>query len=89
MVYNRHRAALPGHGARIVTAVSLRSLSAQTDGTGVLITWKTGREVNNLGFHVYRDEAGRRTRLTREPLAGAALKTGGTQLAAGHMLQLC
>jgi hypothetical protein len=67
-----------------VTAVALRSLAAHTDGSGVLITWTTGREHDNLGFHVYRDEGGHRTRLTKEPVAGSALRAGTAQLAAGH-----
>ena len=39
-----------------VTAVTVSSLTARTDGLGVLISWKTGHEVNNLGFHVWREE---------------------------------
>jgi hypothetical protein len=67
-----------------VTAVTLRSLSAQTDGKSVLITWKTAEEVNNLGFNVYREEHGRLIRLTKDLIAGSALKLGGAQVSAGH-----
>jgi hypothetical protein len=67
-----------------VTAVTVSSLAARTDGKGVLISWKTGHEVNNLGFHVYREESGHRIRLTREPLAGGALTVGNTHVDAGH-----
>ena len=69
---------------RSVTSVTLTSLTARTDGHGVLIEWTTGQEVANLGFHVWRQEQGQRTRLTRGLLAGAALKTGAASLAAGH-----
>ena len=67
-----------------VTAVTVSALTARTDGKGVLISWKTGHEVNNLGFHVWREEAGQRIRLTREPLAGGALTVGNTHVDAGH-----
>ena len=45
-----------------VTAVTVSPLPHRTDGKGVLISWKTGHEVNNLGFHVWREEAGQRIR---------------------------
>ena len=72
-----------------VTAVTVSSLTARTDGKGVLISWKTGHEVNNLGFHVWREEAGQRIRLTREPLAGGALTVGNTHVDAGHSYSFC
>ncbi len=59
-----------------VTAVKLQSLKAQQGPEGVLIEWQTGYEVQNLGFHVYRDEGGRRVRLNKEMLAGSALLAG-------------
>src|SRR5271157_2956499 len=67
-----------------VTSVTLKSLTAHSDGEGVLIAWTTGQEVNNLGFNVYRQEHGQRVKLTGAPLAGSALKTGAAHLAAGH-----
>jgi len=68
-----------------VTAVKLASLKARQGPEGVLIEWQTGYEVRNLGFNVYRDEAGRRVRLNRELLAGSALFAGThTVLRAGN-----
>jgi hypothetical protein len=67
-----------------VTSVKLKSLTARTDGEGVLIAWTTGQEVNNLGFNVYRQDHGQRVKLTTGPLAGSALRTGSAHLAAGH-----
>ena len=51
----------------------------------VQLEWHTGYEVDNLGFHVYREENGELVRLTPEPVAGSALLAGkGTALGAGH-----
>ena len=67
------------------TAVKLASFSAAQYSEGVLLRWKTGYEVDNLGFHVYREENGQLVRLTPEPVAGSAFLAGkGTSLAAGH-----
>jgi hypothetical protein len=67
------------------TLVTLKSFTATQYEDGVLLRWKTGYEVNNLGFHVYREENGNLVRLTPEPVAGTALLAGkGTRLTAGH-----
>jgi hypothetical protein len=68
------------------TAVSLVSFQATEHGNGpVLLRWQTGFEVNNLGFHVYREEGGQLYRLTPELIAGSALVAGGgTILKAGR-----
>ncbi len=51
----------------------------------VLLQWQTGYEVDNLGFHIYRDQHGDLIRLTPSPIAGSALMVGaGTTLTAGH-----
>jgi hypothetical protein len=51
----------------------------------VLLEWRTGLEVNNLGFNVYRDVSGRRTRINSQMLAGSALMVGaGTHLKSGR-----
>ena len=71
-----------------VTAVALRSLSAMEHGDGVLLHWQTGYEVDNLGFHLYREVAGERKRLTPGLLGGSALLAGaGTALTAGWSYQ--
>ena len=67
------------------TAVRLISFTATQYEEGVLLRWKTGYEVNNLGFHIYREQDGQLYRLTPEPVAGSALLAGqGTVLGAGH-----
>jgi hypothetical protein len=51
----------------------------------VLIAWQTEYEVDNLGFHVYREQAGERVRLTPGLVAGSALLVDArTELVAGH-----
>jgi hypothetical protein len=51
---------------------------------GIVLRWQTGYEVDNVGFHVYREEDGRRERLTHEPILGSLLRAGsGTPLTAG------
>ena len=74
-----------GEGAAAPTAVKLTSFTAIQYSEGVLLRWKTGYEVNNLGFHVYREENGQLVRLTPEPVAGSAFLAGkGTSLTAGR-----
>jgi hypothetical protein len=54
-------------------------------GKGVALRWKTGYEVDNLGFNVYREQGGKRTRLNPSVIAGSALMAGqGTRLTAGE-----
>jgi len=63
------------------TLVTFRSFGATPQDGGVLLEWQTGREVSNLGFHLYRDGV----RLTRSPVAGSALLAGpSTVLTAGN-----
>ena len=64
------------------TQIKLLSFSAHyvTEKTGrqhVLLTWKTGRESHNLGFHVYRDLNGNKVRMNPSPIAGSALLMTG------------
>ena len=51
-------------------------LKASRYSDGVLIQWRTGMEVDNLGFNVYREDAGKRVRLNQQLLAGSALMVG-------------
>jgi hypothetical protein len=70
------------------TAVKLISFSGAMHDAGTLLTWKTGFEVNNLGFHVYREANGELLRLTPDLIAGSALMAGsGTFLGAGRSYQ--
>ena len=66
------------------TAILLSSFSATEYESGVLLEWKTGYEVNNLGFHIYREEGGQLYQLTSEPIKGSALMTGLDRITAGY-----
>jgi uncharacterized repeat protein (TIGR01451 family) len=64
------------------TSVTLQSFSAHTgtDKNGasrVVLTWKTSGEAHNLGFNVYREEAGNRVRMNPSMIAGSALLMSG------------
>ena len=56
-----------------LTAVELISFTATGYDRGVLLEWKTGYEIDNLGFHVYREQAGERIQLTPALIAGSGL----------------
>ena len=68
------------------TAVKLVSFTAAADDGGrMLLKWQTGFEVDNLGFNIYREQGGIRTRITPQLVAGSALTDGpGTSLLSGH-----
>lgn len=80
------------------TAVQMIELSAQVKATssnrtvrgkgvqrGAVINWRTGFEVGNLGFNLYRDERGQRIKLNTSIIAGSALFAGAhTPLTAGQ-----
>ncbi len=67
------------------TLVELRSFTAIYDASGVLLRWRTGLDVNNLGWHIYRESNGERVQLTTDMIAGSALMFGpGLQLNAGN-----
>jgi hypothetical protein len=65
----------------IPTAAKLASFNATAADDGVLFSWRTGFEASNLGFNIYREEAGRRTRINPEMIAGSALMTGASLMA--------
>ena len=68
-----------------VTAVKLITFNATAYDNGVLLEWQTGQEVNNLGFHLHRNDGGMRTRVTPEIISGSALIAGArTQFRAGR-----
>ncbi len=58
------------------TAVTLVSFNATAYGKGVFIEWRTGLEVSNLGFRLFRDQGGKLESLTPQLIAGSALKAG-------------
>jgi len=77
----------PVDGTLTVTspsAVRLSSFTASGYDNGVYLEWKTGMEVDNLGFNLYRESSGRRELLTRDIVAGSALLTGSTSLLSGR-----
>jgi hypothetical protein len=59
-----------------LTAVRLTAFAATRYDRGVLVQWQTGYEVDNLGFHVYREVNGQRARVTRSLVAGSGLMAG-------------
>jgi uncharacterized repeat protein (TIGR01451 family) len=59
------------------TRIHLQSLTAEASTQGVVLRWKTGGELNNLGFNVYRERNGERIRLNPTLVAGSALTMRG------------
>ena len=59
------------------TAVALQSFAAARIGRGVVLHWQTGSEAGVAGFHVYREQGGRRIRLDRAlvPARGGVVGT--------------
>lgn len=70
----------------VPSAARIDSFAAKGYESGkVLLEWRTGLEVDNLGFNLYREANGKRTRINPEMLAGSALTVGaGTRLMAGR-----
>lgn len=68
------------------TEAKVDSFTATGFNTGqVLLQWNSGREVNNIGYNVYREVAGKKTKITPQPIAGSALTVGnGVGLQAGN-----
>ncbi|HWW63091.1 MAG TPA: GEVED domain-containing protein, partial [Thermoanaerobaculia bacterium] len=59
------------------TAVDMMTMDGRQTKSRVTLTWQTSREVDNLGFHVYREVAGgARERLNTHLITGSALMTG-------------
>lgn len=64
-----------------VTSVELTSFTAIRHRGGVLLRWRSGLNMNNLGWYVYREVDGKPVKLTPELIAGSALMFGpGLQL---------
>jgi hypothetical protein len=67
------------------TAVEMESFTATGYADETLLEWRTGMEVNNLGYNIYREQNGRRSKLNSQMLAGSALMAGpGITLKSGH-----
>ena len=56
-----------------VTAARVNSFAATAGRGGSLLTWSSGGEMHNLGYNVYRDVAGAKTRVNSSLIAGSAL----------------
>jgi Peptidase family C25 len=68
------------------TTLRLDSFTATASGRHIDLAWRTGFEVDNLGFHIYRDDGGGPSRLTAAPIIGSALLIGsGVALPAGQL----
>ncbi|MFN0059433.1 MAG: C25 family cysteine peptidase [Planctomycetota bacterium] len=56
--------------------IRLAEASATATAAGVALEWRTDMELDNLGFHVLRDDGGGPQRLTRQPIPSALLAPG-------------
>ncbi len=66
------------------SAIRLQEFRASRTQGGVALEWKTGHEVDNLGFNLYREDVGPDTRVNRNLIAGSALLARGVALQAGR-----
>ena len=66
------------------TAVILSSFTATEHEEGILLEWRTGFEVNNLGFNLYREEGGQLIQVNPELIKGSALMTGAETRTGGY-----
>ena len=57
-------------GVTATTAATFRSLTAAAGRNGTLVRWRTASEVDMLGFNVYREVNGKRTRVNAKLIAG-------------------
>ncbi len=58
------------------TAAKMDSFKAVQKDRQVKIDWQTADEINNLGYNIYRESKGVRTRINAGLIAGSALKVG-------------
>lgn len=57
------------------SAVRLAEFTARRTTRGTLLSWRTGVEEQNVGFHIYRERNGERHRITPSVVAGSGLST--------------
>ena len=58
------------------TEVKLIGFDAAKYARGVLLQWRTGYEIDNLGFNLYREVNGVRTKINASLVAGSGLSAG-------------
>jgi hypothetical protein len=58
------------------TAAKMESFKAEQNDQQVKLNWQTSSEVDNLGYNIYRETKGIRTRINPSLIAGSALKVG-------------
>jgi hypothetical protein len=58
-------------------AATIHSFTAKRSGHGVVLRWRTGSEIDALGFNVFRQRAGRRVRANRRIIPAVSLTRGG------------
>lgn len=61
------------------TKVTLKSVKALQSGSQVQLHWRTGYEVDNLGFAIYREINGREEKINPSTIAGTAMTTGASK----------
>lgn len=67
------------------TSIGLEDFSATANADeGVTLTWRAGQEANNLGYQLFREDAGERVLVTPELVAGSALSYPGSPLQSGY-----
>ena len=67
-----------------VTLVRLRDFSVTQEKKNVSISWQTSFESDNLGFNIYRDISGQRTKINNHLIAGTALTSKNHDAEAGQ-----
>src|SRR6185295_18688903 len=67
-----------------VTLVRLRTMTAVEDQKKVLLKWETTFESDNLGFNLFREQGGVRTKVNKGLIAGSALVSKKQDKNAGH-----
>lgn len=72
----------------IPTLVKLRVFDAMQQGSTVTLTWQTAYETHNLGFNVYREVNGERTRVNPRLIGGSAFVIRGGSARAGYAYRL-
>ncbi|MEA2328863.1 MAG: hypothetical protein QOE68_3822, partial [Thermoanaerobaculia bacterium] len=68
-----------------VTLVRLRDFTVTQDKKKIQITWQTSFEADNLGFNLYREVGGQRTKINKNLIAGTGLISKKHDQKSGHI----